>query len=94
MDYNYYTLGYHITATLGYLLVAAMAFIAGWMTKSSRTKRKIKEIDGFALYKVMMMQKEKANANHNNGIIVIDEAMVRKQEKERRRQQTFRVFKG
>jgi len=90
----YYTLGYHIIAISGYMLVAVMAFTTGWILRDRKTKRSVKEIDGFALYKVMMMQKEKANANHNNGIIVIDEAMVRKQEKERRRQQTFRVFKG
>ena len=90
----YYTLGYHIIAISGYMLVAVMAFTTGWILRDRKTKRSVKEIDGFALYKVMMMQKEKANANHNNRIIVIDEAMVRKQAKERRRQQTFRVFKG
>jgi len=82
MDYNYYTLWYHITAISGYMLVAGMAFTAGWIIKSSRAKRKIKEIDGFALYEVAMRRNK-------------DKAKIRaKQDKEERRKQTFRIFKG
>jgi len=77
-----YTLGYHIIATLGYLLVAAMAFTTGWILRDRKTKRSVKEIDGFALYKLAIMKREKAEMQKHADI------------KEQRRQQTFRVFKG
>lgn len=61
MDYNYYTLWYHITAfsehmlvVSGYLLVAAMSFCVGWKMKEAQMKSKPKEIDGFVLYKAVM----------------------------------------
>lgn len=82
MDYNYYTLWYHSTAIFGYMLVAGMAFIAGWVIRDTKAKRKVKEIDGFALYKVAMRRKEES-------------AKIKvKQEKEARRRKLFRVFKG
>lgn len=79
MDYNYYTLWYYLTVVFGYILVAGMAFTAGWIFRIRKTERVIKEIDGFALYKVAVMIKEKNNARIK---------------KEKWRQRPFTVFKG
>lgn len=82
MNYTYYTLWYHLTAIFGYMLVAGIAFCAGWKIKEGRMKRKPKEIDGFALYKVAMRKNE-------NSVKI-----KAKREKQERQRVLFRVFKG
>ena len=77
MDHTYY-----LVVIFGYVLVAVISFCAGWIWKTVRTKRVVKEIDGFALYKVAM-QKAKDSAK-----------IKARQEREARRRQLFRVFKG
>ena len=82
MNLNYYTLWYHIVATLSYTFVAITAFCAGGIIKEMRMKRKPKEIDGFALYKVAMKEKKDSAKIEN------------RQRKQERWLKTFRVFKG
>jgi len=83
MHLNYYTLWYHLIVIYGYLLVAGMAFTAGWVLRIRRAKRKVKEIDGFALYKVAMEKKR------NNAKI-----RIRQEKQQERQRKLFQIFKG
>ena len=48
----------YLVVIFGYVLVAVISFCAGWIWKTVRTKRGVKEIDGFALYRLMIIKRE------------------------------------